>query len=308
MVKMKTEKPAWDNPLVRAIGLWLGSFLVMAGLLRVVGKIESGTEFFAYQSFFCGFLSFAVGVTVTLYLIRILMRQQLGLEYTIFGLLVAGVTLVIPITNKANLVQIMFVDSMAVIVTAAVGILIAMAITRVGYIIPLLVAAMAVDIFSVFWGPTAQIQARPQLLSHFLFHYPVLGTGVYGGIIGINDFVFAAFLLRVGGRYKLSEKRIFIGLVLALLVGFVATWVTPKYGLPLLPFLAGFFIIGHWRQLIADRENLKQAAIAFRTCQAVPEGLGNPICREVWGLRCFQGAQVLRNTNKGLGINQSLRP
>ncbi len=141
------------------------------------------------------------------------------------------------------------------------GLLLAGLLRRPGYLLPLLIVASLVDIYSVAMGPTRAIMGKPELLSRFLLHWPLPGSDGCRGLVGFADFAFAAFILRAAGNFGFSAPRALAGIAAGLLLGFLAVWLLPVGGLPLLPFITVTVALLLRRELLADRRNLRTAAI-----------------------------------------------
>lgn len=234
------------------------ALVALQGFLTLPAKTSSG---YGIATFVCGLLSTGAGVVSTLLVIAALVECRLSVRVlaALFAVAILSFWLRVPLRG-ANPFPYLLFDVGAVATAVALGIGIGRLLRRPGYLVPVLVAGGLVDIYSVFWGPTRQIMARPEYLSHFLFYYPILGTEWIRGIIGISDFIFAAFIFQAAVNFQWPYTRQVWTLAAACVVGFIAVWVS-NAGLPMLPFIALFVIVRERAGLFADRENLQASLI-----------------------------------------------
>jgi len=128
-------------------------------------------------------------------------------------------------------------------------------------LLPVAVVAILADLFTVTVGPTGKaLEVAPELVEKFSVGLPQAGSaagpeGAAGltmlATMGVGDFVFLALFLTAAARFSFSLPRgakLIIALVCAALVIYFAL---PFVGLalpgiPLLPFIAGGFLIAYW--------------------------------------------------------------
>jgi hypothetical protein len=132
-------------------------------------------------------------------------------------------------------------------------------------LLPVAVVAILADIFTVAIGPTGKaLEHAPKLVEKFSVGLPAAGSaagrqGVKGlamlATMGIGDFVFLALFLTAAARFGFPLSRggkLIAGLVcLALAAFFLLPPVIP--GIPLLPFIAGGFLIAYARRFRLSR-------------------------------------------------------
>lgn len=137
------------------------------------------------------------------------------------------------------------------------GKLISRIIREPALIIPVsLVTAMA-DIFTVFWGPTGHFLERaPSLVARLSLNIPAAGSAagaegaaglLHVATIGPGDFIFLALFMSLAVRFGFPFRRTLVALALGSIAGVVATFCAPAalLGMPLLPYLAGAFLIAN---------------------------------------------------------------
>ncbi len=124
-------------------------------------------------------------------------------------------------------------------------------------LLPVAGVAILADIFTVAIGPTAKaLEHAPKLVEKFSVGLPEAGSaagpaGAKGlamlASMGIGDFVFLALFFTAAARFGFSLRRgggIIAGLVCLALAGYLLLPpVIP--GIPLLPFIAGGFLIAY---------------------------------------------------------------
>ena len=132
-------------------------------------------------------------------------------------------------------------------------------------LLPVAVVAILADIFTVAIGPTGKaLEHAPELVQKFSVGLPAAGSaagpeGAKGlamlASMGIGDFVFLALFLTAAARFGLPLRRggaIMATLVcLALAAYFLLPPVLP--GIPLLPFIAGGFLLAYAGRLKLSR-------------------------------------------------------
>ncbi len=153
-------------------------------------------------------------------------------------------------------------------------------------LLPVAVVAILADIFTVAIGPTAKaLENAPALVAKFSVGLPAAGSaagpaGAEGlamlASMGIGDFVFLALFFTAAARFGFPLRRgggIIAGLVcLALAAYFLLPPVI--LGIPLLPFIAGGFLIaygGRFRLSKPERQALVWGGL-FLTALLVAAG------------------------------------
>jgi hypothetical protein len=125
-------------------------------------------------------------------------------------------------------------------------------------LLPVAVVAILADIFTVAVGPTGKALAKaPQLVQKFSVGLPQAGSAVPGAhlpptlaFMGLGDFIFLALFLTAAARFGFSLRR--GGRIIAALVclALAAYLLLPPIlpGIPLLPFIAGGFLLAYGRR------------------------------------------------------------
>lgn len=140
---------------------------------------------------------------------------------------------------------------------AGIGLWIGNGIDELSHLIPVAVVATLADAWSVGAGATAMIVQSSQI-HYFLLRFPLVAGGVSAlpMLIGLTDFLFFGIFFRAAVRFGLGSGRNLLLLGSSFLVA-VGGAILLKTGLPVLPFMALFFLVGNWRNLRLKREDLK---------------------------------------------------
>jgi hypothetical protein len=138
------------------------------------------------------------------------------------------------------------------------GILLSETIKKPSYLIPLVVAAGLADIWSVSFGVTNEIIQSRTAMNYLLFSFPVSRKDILP-VIGVTDFIFAAMFLSLSFRFGMPVSRtrilvaasFFISITVAVFCGF---------GMPVLPVMGLFFVIGQYEYVkIVDPKEKRDA-------------------------------------------------
>ncbi len=142
------------------------------------------------------------------------------------------------------------------------GVLLCGVIKKASYLIPLVVAAGIADIWSVGWGVTSEIVKSKTAMNYLLFSFPVVGKDILP-LIGVTDFVFATLFLTLAHRFNMPIITTQILLAAAFILSItVAVWC--GIGVPVLPVMGVFFIIGNYKHVkISEPKEMKDAALGI---------------------------------------------
>ena len=94
----------------------------------------------------------------------------------------------------------------------------------------------------------------------FLLRFPLIGGARTPFLIGLTDFLFFAIFYQAAVRFNLGLKKNICLLVASFLIA-VASAIFSQTGLPVLPFMAAFFVVGNFRQLDVNRKDIKLIAL-----------------------------------------------
>jgi len=142
------------------------------------------------------------------------------------------------------------------------GILLSETIKKPSYLIPLAAAAGLADLWSVSFGVTNKIIQSRTAMNFLLFSFPVSGKEILP-VIGVTDFIFAAMFLSLSSRFDMPVSRtqalvassFFISITVAVFGGF---------GVPVLPVMGLFFVIGQYEHVkIVDPKEKRDAVCGF---------------------------------------------
>jgi len=142
------------------------------------------------------------------------------------------------------------------------GVLLSSVIKKASYLIPLVVAAGIADIWSVGWGVTSEIIQNKTAMNYLLFSFPVAGKEILP-LIGVTDFVFATLFLTLAHRFNMPIMTTRILLASAFILSItVAVWC--GIGVPVLPVMGVFFIIGNYKHIkITDPQEMRDAVLGI---------------------------------------------
>jgi len=138
------------------------------------------------------------------------------------------------------------------------------------FIVPIGVVAAVADVWSVVAGPTRKIlesKGAEMVMRHAFVGKPAAAGIAVQPITGAADIVFVALFMCVAERLGLSVRRAAIGMFAGLAVGLAAA--SAFGGLPGLPFIAGGFVIAHWRAVRPGREEIVKTAVFVAAMVAI---------------------------------------
>lgn len=140
---------------------------------------------------------------------------------------------------------------------AGLGLWIGNGIDELSHLIPVALVATLADAWSVSAGATAMI-VQSSHIHYFLLRFPLAAGGAPAlpMLIGLTDFLFFGIFFRAAVRFGLGSGRNLLLLGSSFLVA-VGGAILFKTGLPVLPFMAVFFLAGNWSKLHVKREDLK---------------------------------------------------
>ncbi|MFZ2959245.1 MAG: hypothetical protein WA705_20355 [Candidatus Ozemobacteraceae bacterium] len=138
------------------------------------------------------------------------------------------------------------------------GLWIGNGIDAVSHLIPIAVVATLADAWSVSAGATAMIVQSSQI-HYFLLRFPLIagGTSPMPFLIGLTDFLFLTLFYRAAVRFGMGGTRNLLLLSASFFVA-VGGAIFFQTGLPVLPFMAAFFVIGNRDKLHVKREEVVQ--------------------------------------------------
>jgi len=126
-------------------------------------------------------------------------------------------------------------------------------------LLPVCVVAAGADIFTVYWGPTAKfLEAAPEVVRSLSVAIPQMGSAAgpegaaglsFVATMGLGDFIFLAAFCAAGARLGFDLWRTGWTIVI-IVVATLATFffVSEAAQIPLLPFIAGGFLLANWGQ------------------------------------------------------------
>jgi len=142
---------------------------------------------------------------------------------------------------------------------SGLGLWIGEGIDAVSHLIPVALVATLADIWSVSAGATSMIIVS-SAINYFLLRFPVPGSSEIPYLIGLTDFLFFAIFFQAARRFALGTKKNVVLLLSSFLLT-VAAALFFKVGLPVLPFMALFFVAGNFRKLELKKEETKQILV-----------------------------------------------
>lgn len=152
--------------------------------------------------------------------------------------------------------------------TSAAGWLLALWLRRHSYLVLAAITIAIMDFYSVFYGPTGQIVSgeRPALaviVEVGLLPWPILGSNLITGVIGLGDFLFLAWFLAAALRFELGLTRNYWALMAAFTIGIVMTLALVaaqqiEHGLPALPFMSLLFLLVNRDRFDLPREDRRR--------------------------------------------------
>lgn len=142
---------------------------------------------------------------------------------------------------------------------SGIGLWIAEGIDDITHLIPVALVATIADIWSVSAGATAKIVVSSSI-NYFLLRFPLPAYSTVPYLIGLTDFLFFAIFFGAAIRYNLGAMKNAVILASAFIIAVISALFTST-GLPVLPFMAAFFVAGNFSKLELKKEELKQVLI-----------------------------------------------
>lgn len=248
--------------LLLAAVTWCGGFvafvLIARGLSGVIDPVAAA------------FVSSILCMGVAVFSIAILARGWFHFQEAV-GLFVFGVVVNLVVYNVFSGVAAQLVLGFSLIAAGCgMGALLARMVESPRFIVPMCVVAALADTWSVVAGPTKRILEGPPgiVLNHAFVGVPVTAdASEIQHVAGVTDLVFVALFLCLASRLGLSVRRAIVGILIGLAVGLAAACALG--GVPGLPFLAGGFVIAHWRSVRPGRDEMIKTSIFIAVMLAV---------------------------------------
>lgn len=252
-----TERPAW--PLALGV-LALGTLLVAPTALG-----GSRTD-----------MVYVAAVTFHLVLVLLVLmetRYLVRAGWVAPALVLAPAAVVLELTYQqmpgtANVAR--------VVVAATLGCLIARAMERIWWVVPVALAISVVDTWSVFGetGTTRQlVETESSVLDLLFFVGPPTSNPLY--FLGTTDLVFAVVFFAVSHAWRLPLLRTCLALLVGVAAAFVVVTVT-GLGLPVLPFISITFVLAHGQLLLGEMLDVVRPAGVARQRASRPAGTRLP--------------------------------
>ncbi len=160
-------------------------------------------------------------------------------------------------------------ESLLFLVSCAfLGRLLSRLVREVNMLVPIAIALVLVDIFTVFFGPTGKaLDKVPELVGRLSIGLPAVGSaagpeGAKGfafiASAGLGDFIFLALFFAATWRYGLRLNRTFWYIFVLVAVAMLGSLALPLLpGVPLLPFISvGFLVANTGRFTLTQQEKL----------------------------------------------------
>lgn len=152
-------------------------------------------------------------------------------------------------------------------IASGIGLWIGEGIDEISHLIPIAIVATVADIWSVSAGATSMIIVS-SVINYFLLRFPLIGSTEIPYLIGLTDFLFFAIFFHAARRFELGTAKNTVLLILSFLLT-VAAAIFFRTPLPVLPFMAVFFVAGNFAKLKLKREEIKQILVFFVVILAV---------------------------------------
>ncbi len=161
------------------------------------------------------------------------------------------------------------------------------------WVVPICLVALAVDCWSVFFGPTREIAEAvrtdpigSEAAQRLMIWYPNLTPPDVEGLavhpsFGVADFIVAALLFQIAAQFGLNLLTSLGALIVALLAASVAASLSAR-GLPALPFVVFAFLAVQWRALPWRRREIVATVIFITVLLLALVWLVNPLLLRLW--------------------------
>ena len=198
--------------------------------------------------------------------LTVLIKKKISESYALMMLILSlsadiGINMIIPNsgTDTNPLLHYYAGINIALLGTAlGGGILISGIIRKPSYLIPITAAAGLADIWSVSVGVTRKVVQSKTAMNFLLFSFPVAGKGIRP-IIGVTDFIFAVLFLSLSHRFNFPIMRTQVAVAASFIVS-ISVAVFGGFGVPVLPLMGVFFIMGQYPHVkISDPQEKRDA-------------------------------------------------
>ena len=248
--------------VIAAAAVWCGGFMAFAQAIRPLVRLEG----MAAGTFMSSVICMAAAFASTWILVKGRFRY---LEAAGMLLLAIAVNL-LAYRIVSGLGARMIVGFSIIAGGFAMASMLARMVESARFIVPIGMVAAIADVWSVAVGPTRKIlesKGAEIVMRHAFVGKPAAAGALVQPITGAADIVFVALFMCIAERLGLSVRRAAIGMFAGLAIGLAAA--SAVGGLPGLPFIAGGFIIAHWKAVRPGRAEIVKTAVFVAAMVAV---------------------------------------
>jgi hypothetical protein len=135
------------------------------------------------------------------------------------------------------------------------GRIIASRIPEIESLLPIFVVGSVLDLWSVFMGVTHEMIAKKSVaLDYLLIQYPSFHSETVSQLVGLSDFLFISILMGVVIKFNFGIGKNILMLNLGLVTTFLLVVITST-GIPALPVISIFFVIGNYKNISMKKED-----------------------------------------------------
>ena len=146
-------------------------------------------------------------------------------------------------------------DLSIIIGSIFIGKLIADFVSQASWILPITVVPIITDVWSVYYGLSAKIIQKEEIMRHFVTYYPTLGEKAPLPLLGMADLIFLTLFLGISYKFKFGLRKNIIAMLLALAIVFALVFYT-KSPEPVLPFIGIAFILVNIKKIEIKKKEI----------------------------------------------------
>ncbi len=148
---------------------------------------------------------------------------------------------------------------MVMLAAASVGYMVSLRVTDKNLLVPVVIVAAGIDVFTVTRGPVSAVLTKaPEIAQAVSAPIPKVGTGAFvpSLLIGPGDFLFAALVFAAINRLQMNTRRSFWFVAVAMTAGMFAVASGLLDFLPALILLAAGVLGANWREFKLSKQEI----------------------------------------------------
>lgn len=154
---------------------------------------------------------------------------------------------------------------LVMLIAAGIGFLVSLRVTDRNLLLPVVMFAACIDLWTVGWGPVSVMMKKsPELVKAVSVPIPQAGAGAFipKFLIGPGDFLFAGLVFAAVSRLKMNAPRTFWFVLVTMALGMlgIATGILEFF--PALVLLAVGVVGANWREFKLSKQEIVSTVVA----------------------------------------------